>query len=181
MAESDESLAVRVQAHLRAAKQPVPALPDIIPVLATAREDLARFIAFNPERRRELRLQPPFALDVVDGEADLSALIAEPYRVLLDGLPFADVRDEQNRRLYFRGRDRYEMPQPAAYGYFTFEAQTLLARLKDEDPGESNFQALITANIVPTSEEVAASCVPDLVRIAAGMLTPPKKGKEKPE
>jgi hypothetical protein len=181
MAETDESLAVRVQAHLRAANLPVPALPDILPVLTTAREDLARFIAFNPDRRRELRLQPAFALDVVDGEADMTDMLSDPYRVLIDGLPFADVRDEQNRRLYFLGRDRYDEDQPTAYGYFTFEAQTLLARLKDEDLGESTFQALITANIVPAAAEVVPSCVSDLARIAAGMLTPPPPKKGKPE
>src|SRR3954466_6859389 len=132
MAESERSIAIRVQAHLRSAGRPVPGLPDIIPLISTACEELARLVARDEKRKRELRADPPFTLDIVDGEASLATLLAPPSRLLLEYLPEADVRDGQGKKLFYLGRDRFDLAQPAQYGYFTFEGQTMLARLAGE-------------------------------------------------
>ncbi len=171
MAETDKSIAVRVQAHLRAAGKPVPSLPDIIPLVSTGLEELAGVIAANRARRKELRVTPPFALIVADGRASLATLLASPYRLLLDFLPEADVRDDQDRKLYFLGRDRYDLTQPALYGYFTFEGNVFMAREAGENIDESDFTALISANFVPSSDEVPVSCVPDVVLLVAALAT----------
>jgi hypothetical protein len=171
MAESDKSLAVRVQAHLRAAGRPVPSLPDIIPLISSGLEELAGTIAANPARRKELRVTPPLSLEVVDGEASLATLLEAPYRLLLDCLPEADVRDEQGNKLYFVGRDRYDLTQPNLYGYFTFEGNILMARLAGEEPATSDFTAAISGNFVPTSDELPASCVPDAVLLIARLIS----------
>lgn len=176
MAETDLSIATRVQAHLRAAGAQAPALPDIVPLLATARETLARMVAADPARRRELRPAAPFEVVVAAGEGDLSTLLAEPSRLLLDSLTYADVRDAATgARLFFVSRTAYDLQQPGPYGYFTFEGQTILARLTGEAAGASNFTAEISGNYVPTSAEVPPSCVGDLVLIVARMIMPPPK------
>src|SRR5690242_9851358 len=95
MSETDKSLATRVQAHLRAAGRPVPALPDVIPLIPTGLEELARMIARNDERSRELRpaSTSPFTVVITNGVGDLSPLLAAPNRLLLDSLPDADIRN----------------------------------------------------------------------------------------
>jgi hypothetical protein len=177
MAETDKSLATRVQAHLRAAGKPVPSLPDIIPLIATGLEELAGIIAANRMRRDELRVRPAYALDVVDGEASLATLLAPPYRLLLDYLPQADVRDEQGNKLYYLGRDRYDLTQPNAFGYFTFEGNTFMARLAGEEPESSDFQAAISGNFVPSADLVPPSCVPDAVLLIARLISAVSGGK----
>jgi len=171
MAETDRSLALRVQAHLRAAGRPVPALPDILPLIPTGLEELAGVIAANKLRYEELRVTPAFQLPVVNGEASIATLLTAPYRLLLDYLKQADVRDEDGNKLYYLGRDRYEMSQPLQYGYFTFEGATLFARLAGEQPGESDFDASLSANFVPAADTLPASCVPDSVLVIAQLLS----------
>jgi hypothetical protein len=178
LAETDYTLALRVQAHLRAAGLPAPDVPDIVPVLASAREAAAHKIAGDLDRRRELRPDVPFPLQIAAGAGSLSTLLDAPNRLLLKWLPDADVRDSQRRRLYFVGRDRYELRLPAGYGYFTFEGETLLARLKGDEAGSSTDTLALSANFSPTSEELPDSCVPDVVLAAAALLAPapPQKG-----
>lgn len=174
MSETDKSLATRVQAHLRAAGRPVPALPDIIPLIPTGLEELARMIARDDNRSRELRpaTSAPFVVAIVAGVGDLSAALAAPNRLLLDFLPDADVRNAATgERVYFAGRDAYALTDQAPFGKFTREGQTILARLYSDDPGASNFTANIIGNFVPTSDELPASCVPDAVIIISRLAT----------
>lgn len=177
MPETDRTLAIRAQAHIRAAGIPAPELPDILPLIPTALERLARMIAGDRARRHELRAS--FSLAVASGTASLSTLLAAPNRVLLEFLPGADVRDESGGSLYYLGRDRYEMDQPAPFGYFAYEGQTFLARLAGEEPGESDFTAAVTANYVPTADELPASCVADAVIVLASLAAPAPEKKER--
>ena len=144
----------------------------------SALEELARAIAADRRRRNELRATPGFALAVTDGEASLSTLLAAPYRVLLDFLPEADIRDEDNQKLFYLGRDCYDLDQPNVYGYFTLEGNLLLARLAGENPSESDFTAILNANFVPSLDEVVPSCVPDLAAIIASHILGVDKGKK---
>lgn len=179
MAESDYSLALRVQAHLRAAGLPAPDVPDIIPVLASAREAAARKIADDAARYHELRPDTPFELAVAGGAASISPLLAAPNRVLAEFLKDADVADSQGRALYYVAFGRYGLRLPAGWGYFTFNGETFYARLKGEEEGTSNDTLTLSANFSPTSDELPDSCVPDVVLAAAAMLAPPppQKGK----
>jgi hypothetical protein len=147
-------------------------------LLPTALDQLGRLIASDRARRKELRVTPPFALEVVDGEASLATLLAAPYRLLLEFLPQADVRDDNDRRLFYLARDRYDLEQPLQYGYFTFEGNTFMAREAGDEPGTSDFTAAISANFSPSLDEVVASCVPDLVLLIARMMMPAAEGKK---
>lgn len=181
MPETDYSLAVRVQAHLRAAGLPAPDAPDIIPVLSTAREMVARALAADDERLNELRPDEPFELAVASGEGSLSTLIAAPHRLLLSKLGRADVRDPGGGKLYFVARGRYELILPEFYGYYTFDGTRFLARFKGEEAGESEGDVTISGSFSPEADNLPASCVPDVVLQAAALLAPPapKKGQPK--
>jgi hypothetical protein len=177
LAETDYSLAVRVQAHLRAAGLPAPDVPDIIPVLASARETVARRIANDDERLAELRPDEPFTLTLADGAGSLSTLIAAPTRLLLSKLAAADVRDPSGAKLYHVARSRYELRLPSAYGYFTYEGPLFLARFKGEEALASAGDVTLSASFSPAADNLPAPCVPDVVLACAAILAPPQKGK----
>lgn len=142
-------------------------------LLSVALEELARELAADKERRNELTVTPPFTLEVEDGEASITTLLAAPFRLLSDCLMKADVRDEEGRKLYPLGRDRFDLDQPPLYGYYAVEGNLLFARLAGELPGESDFTAVISGSFVPSLDEVPASCVPDLAHIIARHIVGP--------
>jgi hypothetical protein len=69
MAETEKTIAVRVQAHLRSAGRPVPALPDIIPLIASALALVGRRVSQGQGWRG---LQKIFTPTITNGYCDLS-------------------------------------------------------------------------------------------------------------
>jgi hypothetical protein len=86
MAETEKSLAVRAQAHLRAAGKPVPAVPDLIPLVPTALAIAAKQICSGPGWRG---LQKVFTGSITAGYCDLSGT---DFAAILFDITRADVR-----------------------------------------------------------------------------------------
>jgi hypothetical protein len=143
-------------------------------ILGLTEDALTELSADIADSDRAHELRTSFDLAIVDGEADLSTLLSD--RLLLKFLPEADIRDSQGRKLFYIARSRYDLAQPAAYGYFTIEGQTLSARLQGEESGASNDTLTVSGNHTSTLSGLPVALEANQVATVVTLLA-----KKKPE
>lgn len=164
MAESDKSLAIRAQAHLRAARRPVPALPDLLALIPSALALVGRRTAKGPGYKG---LRKSFAITITNGESDLSAstgILFDINRAEVRFTPSGGSQVIAERLTDWRHLAQSSLDNTKGY-CAAFETG-----LKFRKPGSSNHLVFngtgaVVANMVPTIAELEAAGM-----IEAGVL-----------